>query len=269
MNADWRAWLTARMLVLHVGVVLGVLATTWLGFWQVGAWQGQREDRVEALAEAEPVPLSSVIGPDDAFPAGDAGRPVTLSGRWLPAESVEVTGRLQHGDVGSWVVVPFAVCAAEPCGGDSGDSGDGASVIPVVLGWSPSSVGAITAPTGTADLVARLQPAEQDDSTDTDLDDDVLPSLRIPDFVPRLDQDLYSAFVILDEPASLRGSLEAVTPSALPSPPASTGLRNLLYGVQWWIFGAFAVVVWWRWSRDELATARAETCEEPRIASEV
>ncbi|QIK67909.1 SURF1 family protein [Nocardioides sp. HDW12B] len=262
MNAGWREWLTARMLVLHTGLVLAVLATTWLGFWQVGAWQGHREDRVEALADAEPVPLASVIGPDDAFPTDDAGRPVTLSGRWLPEDTVEVTGRLQHGDLGRWVVVPFAVCEAEPCAAD-------ASVVPVVLGWSEDPAPDLSPPTGTASLVARLQPAEQDDSTDTDPDDAVLPSLRIPDFVPRLEQDLYSAFVILDEPAAVRGSLEPVTPSALPSPPASTGLRNLLYGVQWWIFGCFAVVVWWRWSRDELATARAQTGEEPRIASEV
>ncbi len=255
------------MLVLHVGLALAVLATTWLGFWQVGAWQEHREDRVEALADAEPVPLSSVIGPDDAFPTDDAGRPVTLTGRWLPEDTVEVTGRLQHGDLGRWVVVPFAVCTAEPCGGSS-DTGD-TSAVPVVLGWSEEPAGDVSPPTGTASLVARLQPAEQDDSSDTDPDDDVLPSLRIPDFVPRLEEDLYSAFLILDEPASLRGGLEAVTPSALPSPPASTGLRNLLYGVQWWIFGGFAVVVWWRWSRDELATARAQSGEEPRIASQV
>jgi surfeit locus 1 family protein len=256
------------MLVLHLGLVLSVLATTWLGFWQVGAWQGHREDRVEALATADPVPLASVIGPDDAFPTDDAGRPVTLSGRWLPEETVEVTGRLQHGDVGRWVVVPFAVCSSDPCGSSTPDPVDD-SVVPVVLGWSEGPAVGLSPPSGTTDLVARLQPAEQDDSTDTDLDDDVLPSLRIPDFVPRLEQDLYSAFVILDEPASLRGDLEAVTPAALPSPPASTGLRNLLYGVQWWIFGAFAVVVWWRWSRDELATARAQAREEPRIPSPV
>ena len=139
-----------------------------------------------------------------------------------------------------------------------------------MLGWTDrAGTGVVTPPTGDSTVVARIQPAEQDDSTDEDPDDDVLPSLRIPDFVPRLDQDLYSAFVILDEPAALRGSLEPVTAAALPSPPASTGLRNLLYAVQWWVFGAFAVAVWWRWSRDELEAARAAGAEEPRITSPV
>jgi surfeit locus 1 family protein len=254
------------MLLLHAGLVVSVLASTLLGLWQLGAWQGHREDRVESLADLPPVPLASVLGPDDAFPPDDAGRPVTLTGSWLPEETVSVTGRPQHGDVGRWVVVPLAVCDTPPCGDD-------ASVVPVVLGWTDlpgaGGAGAVTPPSGEASVVARIQPAEQDDSTDEDPDDDVLPSLRIPDFVQRLDQDLYSAFVILDEPASLRGSLEAVTPAALPSPPASTGLRNLLYAVQWWVFGAFAVAVWWRWSRDELETARAAASGEPRIASPV
>jgi len=32
-----------------------------------------------------------------------------------------------------------------------------------------------------------------------------------------------------------------------------TGLRNFLYGLQWWFFGGFAVFIWWRWCRDQLA----------------
>ena len=30
----------------------------------------------------------------------------------------------------------------------------------------------------------------------------------------------------------------------------SSGLRNLLYGIEWWLFGAFAAFIWWRWVRD-------------------
>jgi cytochrome oxidase assembly protein ShyY1 len=259
----WRDWTTARMLLLHLGLVVGVVSTTLLGLWQLDAWQDHREDKVAALADADPVPLESVLGPDDAFPAADAGRPVTVTGEWLPEETVVVTDRIQHGDTGRWLVTPLAVCASAPC--TAGDS-----VIPVVLGWSdrPGDLG-VPPPTGTADVVARLQPAEQDEATPAGADEGVLSSLRILDFVERLDRDLYSGFVILDEPAALRGDLEAVTPEALPSPPASEGLRNLLYAVQWWVFGVFFVVVWWRWVRDELEVARAEEVAEPRIASEV
>jgi surfeit locus 1 family protein len=259
----WRDWTTSRMLLLHLGLVVGVVATTLLGLWQLGAWQAHREDRVAELAGADPVPLGSVLGPDDPFPAADAGRPVTVSGEWLPEETVTVTDRIQHGELGRWLVTPLAVCAAPPCAEDD-------SVVPVVLGWSdrPADL-AVPPPAGAAQVVARLQPAEQDDATAADAEDGVLSSLRILDFVERLDQDLYSGFVILDEPASLRGDLEAVTPEALPRPPASEGLRNLLYAVQWWVFGVFTVVVWWRWVRDELTVTRTERDEAARIASEV
>jgi surfeit locus 1 family protein len=259
----WRDWTTSRMLLLHLGLVVGVVATTLLGLWQLGAWQEHREDRVAALAGAEPVPLDSVLGPDDPFPAPDAGRPVTVSGEWLEEETVTVTDRIQHGDTGRWLVTPLVVCADAPCSEDD-------SVIPVVLGWSdrPGDLG-VRPPSGEAELVARLQPAEQDDATSPDAEDGVLSSLRILDFVERLDQDLYSGFVILDEPAALRGDLEAVTPEALPRPPASEGLRNLLYALQWWVFGVFTIVVWWRWVRDELTLARTEVVADARIASEV
>jgi hypothetical protein len=46
--------------------------------------------------------------------------------------------------------------------------------------------------------------------------------------------------------------LAPVTPAALPKPDAFTSVRNLLYALEWWFFGGFAVYVWWRWCRDEV-----------------
>jgi hypothetical protein len=89
--------------------------------------------------------------------------------------------------------------------------------------------------------------------------DDVLPTLRTPDLLQRTRADLYSGYVLLESPAAARSGLEAVSPSSLPKPSAFTALRNLFYAVQWWLFGCFAVYLWWRWTRDELAA---------RIASE-
>ena len=43
----------------------------------------------------------------------------------------------------------------------------------------------------------------------------------------------------------------------LPDASRFTALRNLLYAVEWWFFGAFALFVWWRWAREtvELETS--------------
>ena len=32
-------------------------------------------------------------------------------------------------------------------------------------------------------------------------------------------------------------------------------MRNLLYALEWWVFGGFAVFIWWRYVRD-VTTAR-------------
>ena len=53
---------------------------------------------------------------------------------------------------------------------------------------------------------------------------------------------------------SVRTGLAAVTPTDVPQPSQVTALRNLLYALQWWVFGLFALVVWFRWCRDQLVT---------------
>ena len=42
-------------------------------------------------------------------------------------------------------------------------------------------------------------------------------------------------------------------------------MRNLLYGIEWWVFGGFAVLIWWRWLKDELSEDTHE--EQPDTVS--
>ncbi len=89
--------------------------------------------------------------------------------------------------------------------------------------------------------------------------------MRIADAIQRVDQDLYGAFLVAERaaPGSGLAGLDPVTPASLPDPGSGEGLRNLLYGLQWFVFGAFALFVWWRWARDEVVRAREES--EPRL----
>ena len=36
----------------------------------------------------------------------------------------------------------------------------------------------------------------------------------------------------------------------------TVGLKNLAYTMQWWVFGAFAIFMWWRMSNEQVAAAR-------------
>ena len=228
----------------HVLVLVATAAAVLLGLWQVQAWQDRREAEARDLTQVEALPLTDVMGPDDPFPGDRVGQPVTLSGTWLSDVTVFVDDREHDGQDGFWMVSPLLLA-------------DGAAV-PVVLGWVADPASAPATPSGAADVDGWLQPSEGTGATDDDPDDDVLPQLRTADLVQLVDGDLYGAYVVArDGVAGLpAGDLEA-----LPEAGNLTALRNLLYGLEWWVFGGFAVFLWWRWVRDE--TRPAEALAEP------
>lgn len=265
MSSTARVLLGPQMLALHLVAVLAICFAGALGWWQIQAWQAGREDRARELAGDTPRPLQDVLGADDPFPGADVGRPVTTEGRWEDAEPLFVADRRRTAagaDDGVWQVALLRTCpdrSDAPC----------EAVVPVVLGWAPAPEQGTTGPSAgrPVSLTGWLQPAEQGEA-DPDPTDRLLPALRSVDLLQQTDQDLYSGYVILRDPGGLRGDLSPVTPESLPKPSASTALRNLLYGVEWWVFAGFAVYLWGRWSRDAVLRARTAD-EEPPVASAV
>ena len=217
----------------HLLALVLVAAAAMLGFWQLEAWQERRDAEARDLTQAEPVPLTEVLGPDDPFPGRHVGQPVTLSGTWLADGTVFVSGRERDGAEGYWMVTPLGLA-------------DGAA-IPVVLGWVAAPGTAPATPIGEAKVVGWLQPSEGRGVVDEDPSDDVLPQLRTADLVQLVDQDLYGAYAVAR--IGIAG-LPAADLAQLPEAGRFTALRNLLYGVEWWVFGGFAVFIWWRWVRD-------------------
>lgn len=215
-------------------LALGLVATAaLLGSWQLDAWEQRRAAEALDLTSATPVPLSDVMGPDDPFPADSVGRPTELAGTWVPAGTVFVSGREHRGEDGYWMVTPLAIGTVPE-----------APALPVVLGWVSEPDAAPAPPEGAAALVGLLQPSESRSAADDDPGDDVLPQLRTADLVQRGDQDLYGAYAIARNGVA---GLPAADPQALLEPGRFTALRNLLYAIEWWFFGAFAAFIWWRW----------------------
>ena len=212
----------------HLLVLALLGGAVWLGSWQYGAAQGERESAARDLTQGDPVPLADVLGPDDAFPAPSVGQPVTVSGEWVPDATVFV-----ERDAGYWVVTPLAV------------DGGGTAALAVVRGVRQEP--AAEPVSGTAELTGWLQPAEGTGAVDADPSDDVLPQLRVADLVQRVDQDLYSAYAVATEPTA---GLAAARLEQLPDAGRFTGLRNFLYALEWWVFGGFAVFVWVRYLLD-------------------
>jgi surfeit locus 1 family protein len=248
----FRVLLSPKMVGLHLLALVATTAAVWLGVWQYDAWQTRREMAATDRAQEPPVPLEKVMSPDAPFPADAVGQPVDLEGEWVTGSTFFVAGRQHAGRSGFWVVTPVAVCATS-CGPDT-------PAMPVVRGWAPRPDAVTAAPTGHVTVTGWLQPPEGTGRPDPDPTDDVLEELRIADAIQHVDQDLYGAYVITEDAegtgaADATVGLEPVTPDSLPEPDTFTAVRNLLYAVEWWVFGAFALFVWWRWCSDELTRA--------------
>lgn len=218
-------------------VLVGIAG--WLGKWQYDAWQAHREAEARDLTGVTPVPLQDVMGSDDPFPAPDLGRPVEAAGEWL-AGAFWVQDRTYDGTDGYWAVAPLRV---------------GDAAVLVVRGWAAEPDEDLLEASGAADVVGWIQAPEGSLVTDDDPDDDVFPEIRVADAVQRVDVDLYSAYLISQDPPA---GLEPAELAALPEPGRFTGVRNLLYAFEWWVFGAFAAFIWWRWRRDATAPEVAE-----------
>jgi surfeit locus 1 family protein len=210
-----------------------------LGLWQYDAWQAHRDAEARDLSGVAPVPLDDLMGNDDPFPAPDLGRPVDVSGAWLDG-GFWVADRELDGRAGYWAVTPL-------------QTGDAAVL--VVRGWAAEPDPRLLAASGDAEVTGWLQAPEGSLVTDDDPTDDVFPEIRVADAVQRVDVDLYSAYLVSQEPAD---GLQAAELESLPNPSRFTGVRNLLYAVEWWVFGAFAGFIWWRWRRDATAPEVAD-----------
>jgi surfeit locus 1 family protein len=241
-----RSFVAPRFWGVHLLALVCVGAAVWLGAWQYDAWQERRAAEATDLTQLDPIPLAEAMGPDDPFPGDRVGQPVIVDGTWVPEGTVFVSGREHEGRTGYWAVTPLAISARD------------SPAMPVVRGWVPSPEGAPSPPTGRAELVAWLQPPEGSTAVDEDPDDDVLPQLRIADLIQHVDQDLYGAYAVATEPV---GGLEEADLEQLPDVGRFTALRNLLYALEWWVFGGFAVFIWWRYLRDTVQGGAA--AEDP------
>ena len=247
-----RPLLSPRFWGVHLLALVCVVAAGALGLWQYDAWQARRAAEASDLTRQDPIPLAEAMGPDDPFPGDRVGQPVTLDGTWVPDGTVFVSGRDDDGRTGYWVVTPLAISAPDD------------PALPVVRGWVPSLASAPRPPSGRAEVVGWLQPPEGSTIVDDDPGDDVLPQLRIADLVQRVDQDLYGAYAVLTRPTD---GLAGADLDQLPEVGRFTALRNLLYAVEWWFFGAFAVFVWVRWLREEPASNASQDASQAPVGS--
>jgi len=229
----------------HLLTVVAVAASIALATWQFGVWQASRRAQEHDLSGLPPIALTKVFAQGQAFPGNDIGRPVTLTGTWAPADTFFVEGVRAPGSAASgyWVVTPVMI---------------GQSAIPVLRGWSATASAPVVV-AGPVSLTGWLEPS--DDTKPVEVRHGVFGSLSLAAVAQVINTPLYSGYVVAKTASSGLDGVRQLGPTESSTSGADfgTGLRNFLYGVQWWLFAGLAVYLWWRWCRDQRQPPTSES----------
>lgn len=270
---DWlRAALTGRMLGIFAILLLAAGVCVRLGAWQLDRAALRGAERAETeLAErlAAPArPLEDVLRAQTSFEARDLGARVSVVGVFEDRQ-VLVPGRSVGGEDATLVVTALRVTA----GPDEG------AMIPVLRGWvSPEAVettatgpvpadaraaAALAVPEGETEVVGAL--ADSEAAVTGDHPEGVVGAISAGQLTNLWGGPSFSAYLVLEEGHPAGASLAPASPPGL-GPDAGLNVQNLAYAVEWWIFGGFALLLWWRMLRDEV-DRRREDAELARLAA--
>ena len=178
------------------------------------------------------------------------GRPVTVAGEYDAGRQVLVSGKRQGGVDGFWVLTALRT----PSG----------ALVPVVRGFVPQAAptppSVLAPPTGPVALSGSLEPPE---TTPADAGAPRRPGRSRPRTPPTWSTSgAARSTTSCSTPPARAAPAGLVRSRPVPVPPPDTGgglrLRNAAYAVQWWLFAAFALLLWWRMVRqDAVDTAMA------------
>ena len=236
-----RFLLQPRWLAWHLLLVVVLVSFTWLGGWQLHAFE---RPRAAPLTDVAPVPLDRLTKPAGRLAAADQGRRIEVAGTYDAAGTRLVPGRTAPGSsgrTGFWVVTPLRTASG---------------VLPVVRGWVPTRRAAgVTAPGGTVTLQGRMEPSEDGpaggatSAVDRTSELPYVATVTVLDTLPYASGELYDGYLALRTETTTTSTTVPVPVAAEgPRPPQQGGVarwRNLAYALQWWLFALAAVGFWW------------------------
>jgi len=217
---------------VYVLIAIGfAIACAFLSHWQFDRNESRSEQiaLVEQNYDAEPVPLSDLIGSDGALDPGDQWHPVLLRGEYLADQQLLVRNRPHGGTSAFEVLVPFR-------------DADGRVFI-VDRGWVPPGDGdspdAVPAPPeGEVEVTVRLRPGEQVPASGRGAPEGQVPTINLPTIAGLVDGDVITGAygqIVSEEPAGV-GTLGGFdSPTDDPGP-------HLSYAIQWILFALMGFV---------------------------
>lgn len=231
-------WLAFLVLVMALAA-----AFAWLGKWQL--------ERA-VVAPANPpgasetvVPLEELAQPGAFLATSSGAHRTTVTGVIDPASLTTLTGRLQNGASGYWLVARL-----EQPGGASVALALGWAATPAALEVAQQDARAQLSPaSGPTTVVGRLMPSEAPavpTNLATPLEQNTLAVAALVNTWPAVTGGVYLGYVIADH--GLFG-LETI-PSSPPVDEPSVNWLNIFYALEWSVFALFAFYIWWRMVKD-------------------
>jgi cytochrome oxidase assembly protein ShyY1 len=253
-RAVWRTARQPRWLALLAVVAVLCVAFGWLGRWQLDvATSKEHPHRSASPGSTAAQPLDQVTQPQQVFRQSMVGRAVTVDGTYLADRQVLVSGKRQGADAGFWVLAPLRTATG--------------ALVPVVRGFATSTA-VRPPPGGTVTVSGSLQPPESAPTVGPRPPPGQILAADTADLVNRWGGPIYNVLLYASDP----GSVADAGLAPVPAPPADEGgglgLRNAAYAVQWWLFAAFAVLLWWRMVRQD-ALDTAARAADPQPAKEL
>jgi cytochrome oxidase assembly protein ShyY1 len=247
-----RVALRPRFLGLLALMVVATLVCGLLATWQ---WDRAHQAITDDAAGSEHLgDIRDVLGVGDAVTNAIVGDTVTATGSYVPGEQVVVPGRNIDGTEAVLVVSSLGV-----------DLEDGTRArLPIARGWLPAAEltgadGEIDAslapapPAGEVEITGRLEASE---SAADGVSDGLAGRIATPLLVNEWGSPMFAGYVALAAPDA------PLQPLPAAESEFSRGLnwQNIGYSLQWVLFGAFFLYLWWRSVRsthlDEVADRR-------------
>lgn len=244
------------MLALHVFAVAVTALCVVAGWWQYSVYDAEQVRERADRSGVQPVPLAEALAVDGVVGSDQMGARVVADGEYAPADQqLLVSGREQDGRSGYWVLSPLLVDQATA----------GPAALLVVRGWTAQPE-LPPVPTGPVQVTAALLPDDDLDQREESVpegSDRVIGQVRVPALVNELPYPLYPAHAVRTDQAPT--DPQPLTTVTIPPPDASwtTGLTNLAYALQWWVFGAFTLFMWWRMCADQVRPRGRVRTREP------
>ncbi|MDH6277644.1 surfeit locus 1 family protein [Aurantimicrobium minutum] len=235
-----RTALKVRWIAFLLLVMGAAAAFAWLGQWQL-----ERAIIASQPVDAESetiIPLVELQEPGIAPSEIASGHMTEVTGYLYPDSYTVLTGRLNYGEAGYWLVGRFLT-----------EEGS----LPIALGWAADEATVLAvqdelnaAPSSEPAVVTgRFMPTEAPVVPEGEQGPFVESTLSVASLVnlwPDFAGPVYEGYLVADDaPAGLD-----VIESIPPMNEGSVNWLNIFYAVEWVVFAGFAFFIWWRLVKD-------------------